>query len=319
MRNGIYWSVTVLLAVGLAFGGVSDLARAQEVMEVLQRLQYPSYFASVLGAWKLAGALAIVAPGLPRVKEWAYAGIAFDLSGAVASHIASDDAPHAIMPLMFLALAVASWALRPASRRLGSLAWNAQLAMMLLALGGCGSSPAAAPLEVVEFWRGAGPRMWFAKDDEFDRRFRERFLPLHEAAVRGELDAWRESPEGVLALCVLLDQFPRNAFRGTPRMYASDELAREIADRAVRSGLDRRVDKELRLFVYLPFGHSEKLEDQERSVQLAQELGEPNLSHAKQHRDIVKRFGRFPHRNPILGRTMRPEEQKYLDEGGFRG
>jgi uncharacterized protein (DUF924 family)/uncharacterized membrane protein YphA (DoxX/SURF4 family) len=319
MRIGIYWVVTGLLAAGMTFGGVSDLARSQEVVEVMQRLHYPPYFALILGVWKLAGALAIVAPGLPRVKEWAYAGIAFDLSGAAASHLAADDARHAILPLLFLALAVASWALRPASRRLGTLAGNAQLAMLLLALGGCTSEPQAAPLEVVEFWRGAGPRMWFAKDDDFDRRFRERFLALHEAAVRGELDTWRESPDGVLALCVLLDQFPRNAFRDTPRMYASDAQAREIADRAVRSGLAQRVDKELRLFVYLPFGHSEQLEDQERSVQLAQELGEPSVSHARQHRDIVKRFGRFPHRNTILGRAMRPEEQKYLDEGGFEG
>jgi uncharacterized protein (DUF924 family) len=194
---------------------------------------------------------------------------------------------------------------------------HALVTMLLLALGGC--APSASPLEVVEFWRGAGPRMWFAKDAEFDRRFRERFLGLHEAAARGELDAWRASSEGVLALCLLLDQFPRNAFRGTPRMYATDELARELADRAIRANLDRALEPELRLFVYLPFAHSEKLEDQERSVQLAESLGEPNLSHARQHRDIVKRFGRFPHRNPILGRAMRPEEQKYLDEGGYRG
>lgn len=193
------------------------------------------------------------------------------------------------------------------------------LGLMSLEFGGCGSAPAASPLEVVEFWRGAGPRMWFAKDAEFDRRFRERFLGLHEAALRGELDAWRASPEGVLALCLLLDQFPRNAFRGTARMYASDALAREVADRAIRANLDRKLEPELRLFVYLPFGHSEQLEDQERSLQLAESLGEPSLSHARRHRDIVKRFGRFPHRNPILGRAMRPEEQKYLDEGGFQG
>ncbi len=102
-------------------------------------------------------------------------------------------------------------------------------------------------------------------------------------------------------------------------MYATDALAREVADRAVSARLDQKIDKELRLFLYLPFGHSEKLEDQERSVQLARELGEPNLSHALQHRDIIKRFGRFPHRNPILGRPMRPEEQSYLDGGGFQG
>ncbi|MET0283970.1 MAG: DUF924 family protein [Polyangiales bacterium] len=188
-----------------------------------------------------------------------------------------------------------------------------------LTLSSCGSTTEPSPREVIEFWRGAGPKQWFAKDDDFDRRFRARFLSLHEAAVRGELASWRESPEGVLALCVLLDQLPRNAFRGTPRMYASDALAREVADRAVRANLDRSVDAELRLFMYMPFAHSEQLDDQERSVQLNEALGEPHLSHAKRHRDIVKRFGRFPHRNPILGRSMRPEEQRYLDEGGFQG
>jgi uncharacterized protein (DUF924 family) len=196
------------------------------------------------------------------------------------------------------------------------------LAASLLAAGltltSC-STQQASPLEVIEFWRGAGPRMWFAKDPEFDRRFRARFQPLHEAAVRGELTSWRDSPHGVLALCVLLDQFPRNAFRNTARMYASDTLAREIADRAVRANFDRAIEPELRVFMYMPFAHSERLDDQERSVQLVESLGEPHLSHAKHHRDIVKRFGRFPHRNPILGRPMRPDEQKYLDEGGYQG
>lgn len=172
---------------------------------------------------------------------------------------------------------------------------------------------------VVTFWRDAGPKLWFAKDPDFDRRFRDRFLRLHEAAVRGELSEWEAHAEGVLALAILLDQFPRNAFRGTRRMYASDVLARRVVDRAIARGLDRQVDKELRLFVYLPFGHSESLADQERSVQLAETLGEPSLSHARGHRDIIRRFGRFPHRNAILGRAMRPEEQKYLDEGGFQG
>lgn len=174
--------------------------------------------------------------------------------------------------------------------------------------------------EVVAFWKEAGPNMWFAKDAAFDRRFRERFLPLHEAAARGELDAWNESAEGALALQVLLDQFPRNSFRGTPRMYATDERARALADRAIERGLDLQLPVELRLFVYLPFAHSESLIDQERSVTLAKHhLRAIDVEHAEGHRDIVRRFGRFPHRNPILGRVMRPEEQKFLDEGGFAG
>jgi uncharacterized protein (DUF924 family) len=180
----------------------------------------------------------------------------------------------------------------------------------------------ASPMEaaaVVNFWQDAGPDLWFAKDPDFDRSFRERFLSWHEAAVRGELAGWLSTPYGALALLLLLDQFPRNAFRGTPRMYQTDALAREMAAAAIAAGHDRIVEEKLRLFFYLPFGHSEDLTDQERSVALNSHLGQPNLSHAERHRDIVRRFGRFPHRNPILGRAMTEEEQKFLDEGGFAG
>ena len=142
---------------------------------------------------------------------------------------------------------------------------------------------------------------------------------LHEAAARGELSDWLATADGALALMVLLDQFPRNAFRGTPRMYATDTLARQVAHRAIEAGHDRAVDEQLSLFFYLPFGHSEDLVDQERSVALARRLGQPNLSHAERHRDIVSRFGRFPHRNPILGRSMTEEEKRYLDGGGYAG
>ncbi|TXR49538.1 DUF924 family protein [Phyllobacterium endophyticum] len=172
---------------------------------------------------------------------------------------------------------------------------------------------------VVEFWRAAGPTLWFVKDADFDRRFRDRFLDLHEAAARGELSDWLSTPTGALALVILLDQFPRNAFRGTPRMYKTDQMAREIASDAIVAGYDEAIEAEMRLFLYLPFGHSESLPDQLLSVELGKRLGEPNLSHARRHCDIVQKFGRFPHRNPILGRTMRPEEQQYLDEGGYRG
>jgi uncharacterized protein (DUF924 family) len=182
---------------------------------------------------------------------------------------------------------------------------------------GTGTPPQA--YSVVEFWREAGPSLWFAKDKAFDRRFRERLQSTHEAAARGELDGWLATPYGALALIILLDQFPRNAFRGTVRMYATDAKARAAAAIAVDAGHDRNVTKELRLFMYLPFGHSEELADQERSVALAEGLGEPDFSHAKRHRDIVQRFGRFPHRNPVLGRAMRAEEQSYLDEGGYAG
>lgn len=172
---------------------------------------------------------------------------------------------------------------------------------------------------VIDFWRAAGPKLWFAKDAEFDRRFRERFLSLHEAAARGELDDWLAAPDGTLALLLLLDQFPRNAFRGTARMYATDAMARDVAHTAIAVGHDRMFETELRVFFYLPFGHSEILADQERSVALVWRLGPPNSLHAERHCGIVRRFGRFPHRNPILGRSMTLEEQRFLDEGGYAG
>jgi uncharacterized protein (DUF924 family) len=181
---------------------------------------------------------------------------------------------------------------------------------------------AAAPpeaREVVAFWEGAGPALWFAKDDDFDRRFRERFLALHEAAARGELDGWNATPEEALALLILLDQFPRNAFRDTPRMYATDAAARKLADAAIAAGHDRFVAPELQAFFYLPFGHSEELADQERAVELCSRLGGRNLQQAEHHRDIVRRFGRFPHRNAILGRVSTPEEVHYLAHGGYAG
>jgi uncharacterized protein (DUF924 family) len=175
------------------------------------------------------------------------------------------------------------------------------------------------PSDVIAFWCEAGPSLWFAKDDAFDRRFRDTFMEAHDAACRGELDFWQQTPGGALALILLLDQYPRNAFRGTVRMYGSDAKARQTADAAIASGHDRHIDADLRLFFYLPFAHSEQLADQERSVALCRELGEENLAHAQGHHGIVKRFGRFPHRNPILGRVMTAEEQRFLDEGGYRG
>ncbi|WP_374444412.1 DUF924 family protein [Stella sp.] len=172
---------------------------------------------------------------------------------------------------------------------------------------------------VVAFWRDAGPARWFAKDPAFDRTFAARFAADHAVAAAGGHDGWTASPDGALALVLLLDQYPRNAFRGTPAMYATDPAARRIASAAVAAGHDRHVAPGLRLFFYLPFGHSEDPADQERSVALARGLGQPSLGHAEGHRDIVRRFGRFPHRNPILGRTTTPDERRFLDEGGFAG
>lgn len=180
----------------------------------------------------------------------------------------------------------------------------------------------AAPDEaaaLVEFWRDAGPAGWFGKDPAFDRLFRDRFLAAHEAALRGELEVWTATPEGALALVILLDQFPRNAFRGTPRMYASDGFARMVATAALRAGQDRRTAPELAVFFYLPFAHSEDLSDQDRCVALTARLGEPHAGNARRHRAVVARFGRFPHRNGILGRETRPEERAFLDAGGYAG
>jgi uncharacterized protein (DUF924 family) len=179
--------------------------------------------------------------------------------------------------------------------------------------------PPADARAVVAFWREAGPGLWFAKDPQFDRRFREGFLSPHETAARGELAGWTATPNGALALVLLLDQFPRNAFRGTPRMYATDAMARRIAREAIEARHDDAVEAELRMFFYLPFGHSEILADQEYCVALMMRCGHPDLPKAEHHRDIVRRFGRFPHRNPILGRAMTAEEQRYLDEGGYSG
>lgn len=177
----------------------------------------------------------------------------------------------------------------------------------------------ARALEVLSFWKEAGPGMWFAKDTDFDAKFRKRFLLDHEAAARGELAHWQATPDGALALVVLLDQFPRNAFRGTPRMYATDALARKAASTAVAMGFDQKVPLELRKFFVLPFAHSEDLADQERSVAIARRISEDDLVHAQHHYDIVRRFGRFPHRNRILGRETTVEEQRYLDNGGYQG
>ena len=172
---------------------------------------------------------------------------------------------------------------------------------------------------VLAFWRDAGPQRWFRRDDAFDAEFRERFLAAHVAAAAGRLQSWLDDAEGALALVLLLDQFPRNAFRGTPRVYATDAQARAIADAALVAGFDRQVDAALRRFFYLPFMHSEELADQERSLALNADAGDDALRWARHHRDVVARFGRFPHRNAILGRDSTPEEARFLAEGGFTG
>jgi uncharacterized protein (DUF924 family) len=179
----------------------------------------------------------------------------------------------------------------------------------------------ATPEEVIAFWRAAGPDRWFSKDEAFDRVCRERFLIVHEAAAAGDLNEWELTPQGALALCLLLDQFPRNMFRGTRRAWRTDPVALDVADRAIERGHDKAVEPDMRRFFYLPFMHSEELPDQERSVALAEAAGDAEtVKWARHHRDIVARFGRFPHRNAILGRESTPEEAAFLaEEGAFKG
>jgi uncharacterized protein (DUF924 family) len=174
--------------------------------------------------------------------------------------------------------------------------------------------------EVVSFWRDAGPDKWWEKDDAFDKLVRSRFLPPHEAAARGELADWEDSADGALALVILLDQFPRNMFRGSPHAFATDPLARAVATKAIAHGFDQKIDPGIRQFFYLPFMHSELLADQHRCCELYEALGDAGLAEfATVHRDIIAKFGRFPHRNRALGRTTTAAEQDFLDAGGFAG
>jgi uncharacterized protein (DUF924 family) len=176
------------------------------------------------------------------------------------------------------------------------------------------------PIDVLEFWRTAGPARWFAKDPAFDSEVAQRFFSVWQEAAAGKLSQWEETAKGALALVIVLDQFPRNMFRGEPRMYEADAMARAVADRAIARGFDRRIAHSELQFLYLPFMHSESLPDQERCVEFARSYGNDEFTrYAEDHADIVRRFGRFPHRNPVLGRATTLEEQEFLDRGGFAG
>jgi uncharacterized protein (DUF924 family) len=178
----------------------------------------------------------------------------------------------------------------------------------------------AGHLEVLDFWfgrpRGEPRKRWFEKDAAFDAEIRQRFLPLHEALAAGLHADWLEDAQGCLARIVVLDQFPRNMFRGTPRAFATDALALAAARHAVAQGHDRGLLPVERQFVYLPFEHSESLADQERACELMRPLGEELYDWALRHKRVVERFGRFPHRNAILGRESTPEEVEFLKQPG---
>jgi uncharacterized protein (DUF924 family) len=171
---------------------------------------------------------------------------------------------------------------------------------------------------VLDFWYAPESRAaWFKPCEAFDAEVRRVLAPFHEQAVAGKLDAWQESPEGCLALCILLDQAPRNMFRKTPRAYAYDAQARAVAEHALEMGFDLAfAEDDRRMFLYLPFEHSEQCSDQARCVELCRSrIADPEyLRAAERHREIVERFGRFPHRNAVLGRLTTPEEAAFLRE-----
>lgn len=177
------------------------------------------------------------------------------------------------------------------------------------------TAPLPTAEDVLAFWF-ADPARWWKKDPAFDTEIRERFLALHEAIDCGEHDDWLETPRSALAHVVVLDQFSRNMFRGTARGFASDARALSAARRAVDRGYDRALSNDERSFLYMPFMHSEQLADQERACALFSGCRPDQARFAELHRDIVRRFGRFPHRNAVLGRASTPEEEEFLKQPG---
>ncbi|MGH8721267.1 MAG: DUF924 family protein [Burkholderiales bacterium] len=170
--------------------------------------------------------------------------------------------------------------------------------------------------DVLHFWFVEHPNDWFVKNPSLDDEIRRRFQPLYEEAAAGRLDAWLDAARACLARVILLDQFPRNMFRGAARAFAGDPLARATARRILERGWDKSMTPDEQLFAYLPFEHSESLEDQELSCALMQEFDEEQRRYAERHREIIRRFGRFPHRNGILGRHSTPAEIEFLQQPG---
>jgi uncharacterized protein (DUF924 family) len=176
------------------------------------------------------------------------------------------------------------------------------------------------PEPVLEFWFSDAVRQkWWARDDAFDQEICTRFGPWNEKAAAGGLHEWAGSRTGTLALLILTDQFSRNLFRGSPRAFASDAYALGLAKQSIARGDDWATPADQRMLFYLPFMHSENLADQDRCVQLyAERVGDTNqLKHAEMHRAVIARFGRFPHRNPVLGRAPTAAEAAYLAAGGY--
>lgn len=170
--------------------------------------------------------------------------------------------------------------------------------------------------EILHFWFGeTDPSLWFQQNEAFDDHVRDRFLVNYEMARDGLCDTWMKDADGCLALCLLLDQFPRNIFRGTPKAFATDDKALLVAKHAIAKGFDQLLTPEKRRFIYLPFEHSEKGANQRKSLELFALIREDDpvgYERANRHYRMIERFGRFPHRNKILGRDNTPEEEEFL-------
>lgn len=185
-------------------------------------------------------------------------------------------------------------------------------------------TPTISPSVVTGFWRAAGRKVWFRRDTAFDETVRTRFEAAHLEASRGGYEDWRGSADGALALVLLLDQFPRHIYRGSAHAFATDAHARAVADQAITDGFDLAFETSLQPFFYLPFEHHEDSRSQARALELfaghAERSGDTDyLRFARMHAELIERFGRFPHRNRVLGRPSTPAEVEHLAGGGFRG
>jgi uncharacterized protein (DUF924 family) len=175
------------------------------------------------------------------------------------------------------------------------------------------------PSIIIEFWQKAGPDKWFVSDPEFDQEIKSRFSHLPDQVLAGKYDKWAEQASECLALILVLDQFPRNIFRGSPKAFAFDGTAKEVATKIIDQGFDQSYQLPLKRFLYLPFMHSEKLEDQRHCIKLCEKANDPDgVNFGQIHLDVIEKFNRFPHRNEVLGRQSTPEEIKFLQEGGFQ-
>lgn len=181
-----------------------------------------------------------------------------------------------------------------------------------------GAMAEVGPVDILRFWfEELDTASWWRKDERLDQQIRQRFGALHSAASAGELWGWRESAEGRLAELIVLDQFSRNLFRDDARAFAQDGMALVLAQEAVRLGSDRGLPPAQRSFLYMPYMHSESLAIHDQALQLFDQPGlENNLDFERQHRDLILRFGRYPHRNAVLGRVSTVEEEAYLAEPG---